>query len=180
MKTVKLFFLTLLVVYMSCVEPKKKEGGNYKVVKTIESPIKDSIEDIPILLDTIAGAIPFAKSNIEVLAYNKQCDSNSSEFNEYQNDCNNWCLSKSDFRLTLMKSTVITEGNILHYFYIPVPCSYSGYVKIDGRKAKFNINAGAIYSIAFRNCTIILGYNLENYKRYFIEGYTTLSEFDNN
>ncbi|MBL7733001.1 MAG: hypothetical protein JNM88_17660 [Chitinophagaceae bacterium] len=125
----------------------------------------------------IKDSSPFKLSAVHVISMQKVSDSNFKGYNQYLDNCSDWKLSDSDITSIIKESELISDANIRHYFYDYYPCNYKGKVNLDGKIGVFNINAGAITSITFIDSTILMGYKLPDYKKYFITGYTSLSEF---
>lgn len=106
---------------------------------------------------------------IEVLTFEKVTDSSSIHFKESAQACTNWLLNKDKIQTILTYSEAI-DGHEWHYFYLDLPCYYSGEVMVDSEKASYSIYAGAVSYLKFSDTIIRLGYKKGDFKKYFIEG----------
>lgn len=106
---------------------------------------------------------------IEVLNLEKITDSSSIHFKESAQACTNWLLDKNKIKTILTNSEAI-DGHEWHYFYLDLPCYYSGEVMVDNEKASYSIYAGAVSYLKFSDTIIRLGYKKDDFKKYFIEG----------
>lgn len=106
---------------------------------------------------------------IEVLNLEKITDSSSIHFKESAQACTNWLLDKNNIKTILTNSEAI-DGHEWHYFFLDLPCYYSGEVMVDNEKASYSIYAGAVSYLKFSDTIIRLGYKKDDFKKYFIEG----------
>lgn len=106
---------------------------------------------------------------IEVLNLEKITDSSSIHFKESAQACTNWLLDKNKIK-TILTNSEANDGHEWHYFYLDLPCYYSGEVMVDNEKASYSIYAGAVSYLKFSDTIIRLGYKKDDFKKYFIEG----------
>ncbi len=83
---------------------------------------------------------------IKVIAVDKKCDSASNFWNEYSKKCNKWNLTKKEIELIVKSRKSITKFDF-SYFYDVLPCSYEGFVLINGKKYRYEINAGSFMKL---------------------------------
>jgi hypothetical protein len=107
--------------------------------------------------------------NIEVLTAEKVADSSSIHYPSYKSTYLNWQLTKEDIK-TIIKLSEEIDGAEWHYFYLDLPFYYKGNAIIDGKEARYKVNAGATTVLFFADTTIMLGYKKDDFKKYFVEG----------
>lgn len=136
------------------------------ILATIISYNTYGTKDIGIVLSNTKQS---NQREIEILTFEKATDTTSISFKESAKECLNWQLDKNKIKTILTNSEVI-DGHEWHYFYLDLPCYYSGEVMVDNEKASYSIYAGAVSYLKFSDSVIRLGYKKDDFKKYFIEG----------
>jgi hypothetical protein len=163
-------FLGLLLVACSNIGTKSSDLTNQV------NPSKSTSDTIIVkaeakeIISTSADS-PYSQLNlkrkVEVLSIEKQIDSTSNFFEDYNLRCSKWVLNKTDATKILQISKVL-DGSEFHDYYDVLPCYYAGKANIDGKLVSFKINAGSFSVLLFKDTSIYLGYNLKDNKKYFL------------
>jgi hypothetical protein len=169
----KILFIQLCVlVFLSC---KNRDKGKEQIqsIKYDSIGTNDSVPEFGRQKDTVIldsfGTIT-NRSKIEIATATKYFDSTSAYFDRSNEICSKWNLSKENIKKILLTSEDIDAGREFHDFYDVFPCSYKGTIIVDGKRAKYMINAGAFCRIEFKDTAFLMGYKKEDHKKYFLLG----------
>lgn len=113
-----------------------------------------------------------AETDLAVLKFTKQTDTNANFYPNYAQACEKWTLTAEQIVQVLRTSKELWGEEWLHLYEV-LPCSVTGTVNINGKLARFEVNAGASTALFFKDSTVRLGYAKPDFKKYFLEGQQT-------
>ena len=178
----KLFSITIIISFLSVYGCNNKHKAREGDIEDTHAGKNDSKSDSSAALSAKKKpeALYLKLDNnikIEVLTNEKSIDTTLPHYNLDKIKCAEWILNKKNIINILLASEEISLRE-WHTDYSFLPCSYIGELLINGKLATFSINAGAYSTIIFRDSVMNLGYKSKDFKKYFLEGRASPSEYN--
>jgi hypothetical protein len=110
-----------------------------------------------------------SSTELQVLKFSKQTDTGANFYPNYAQACEKWTLTAPQV-VQILRTSKELWGEELIQLYQELPCTYTGTLTINGKVARFEINAGATTKLIFKDSTVHLGYAKADFQKFFLEG----------
>jgi len=172
-KTIKPLLAIPFVVLMAC-NPGSGSSNMHAVPDSL-SAARPSLSDTA--HDELAGTplrlvLTVNGKNSELVLETMVNDASLSQSNSRDQDleaCGGWHLNKADLPELFQKARTIS-GTETDLSFADMPCGYVGTCTLDGKQAKYTINAGAHAVIFFGDSSIYLGFFDQSIQGKFLSG----------
>lgn len=121
-----------------------------------------------LLLAVLCSFACVAFSQVKVLNSEKFVDTNAIFYNSYEVQCAEWAINNTQLEYVLKNSERVRDRGF-HHYVSALPASYSGDILFNGKRARFEINAGAFSKIIFKDSSFAFEYKRTDYPKFFIE-----------